>query len=719
MNTGPGDRPAGAGPAGAAPGPAAEAGSAPGSPHLAESGADAWAPRAASGAVCPPGGHSTDLIADDAALIADELVTNAVVHAGTSVEVRCRLTERPPADWAVAQGAEEEAPGLLVEVSDHHPSRAPADPGTPYGRSGPYTAEYGRGLQIVASLAERWGVTYRTGLKTVWARIALDGTGTAGRLPVRADEEVPDRAGGGSARAETDWRGHGALSFLAETSDLLAGQLDEELVAALAGQLLVPRLAEWCAVWLDGSGTSSRLAGVWHADEARVEGLRALLERRPPRPMDPPYPGPVEIPGPGTEYDGGPADSGRPLSAGRASHATGSTGSAVRGTAAVTGGDAPGQGPGPGAQEDFGPGEGALPGPGDGPDVMPVGVTLSCRLVTNGRPVGTLLLGRPGKAPVPDEIVELIEDFARRVALAVGAARRYTRQATISRVLQRGLLPSQVARIPGVASGLVYEPSDEGLAGGDFYDVFHCPGDRWCFMLGDVQGSGPEAAVVTGLARPWLRLLGREGYQVGEVLDRLNRLLLDDATEAAEAASAMAAASAAETMAAGEAMAAGLPLTDLPLPELPVVGASEGYHPRFLSLLYGELVPLPVGGKGGGARCTVASAGHPLPLLLRPDGSVRPAAEPQLLLGVAENTPYESQTFDLEPGDTLLCVTDGVSERRSGGRMLDDGDGLARALSQCAGLTAEAVAERIRRLVHDFDGAPPDDDLALLVFQAE
>lgn len=101
----------------------------------------------------------------------------------------------------------------------------------------------------------------------------------------------------------------------------------------------------------------------------------------------------------------------------------------------------------------------------------------------------------------------LIEDFVRRVGLAVGAARAYTRQATISRILQRGLLPSKVADIPGVTSSLVYEPSDDGVVGGDFYDIFACPGDRWCFILGDVQGSGPEAAVVTGLARPWLRLL--------------------------------------------------------------------------------------------------------------------------------------------------------------------------------------------------------------------
>ncbi len=50
--------------------------------------------------------------------------------------------------------------------------------------------------------------------------------------------------------------------------------------------------------------------------------------------------------------------------------------------------------------------------------------------------------------------------------------------------------------------------------------------------------------------------------------------------------------------------------------------------------------------------------------------------------------------------------------------MFDDEDGLARALADCAGLTAEGVAHRIRRAVHAFAETPPDDDLALLVLQA-
>ena len=90
----------------------------------------------------------------------------------------------------------------------------------------------------------------------------------------------------------------------------------------------------------------------------------------------------------------------------------------------------------------------------------------------------------------------------------------------------------------------------------------------------------------------------------------------------------------------------------------------------------------------------VVCAGHPLPLRLRQDGTVEPAAEPQPLLGVMEDLELYEQTVTLDPGDVLLCVTDGVTERREGTRMLGD-DGLADVLTTCTGLTAGAVAARI------------------------
>ncbi|MEU6541044.1 ATP-binding SpoIIE family protein phosphatase [Streptomyces sp. NPDC047000] len=587
-------------------------------------------------------------VTDDAMIVVSELVTNAVVHAGTDVELLCRP---------------DEAGGLVVEVGDHHPSRAPRETGSEVAYE---TPEYGRGLRLVATLAESWGITYRRGAKTVWARLTPEGAGCDGDgcdgdcgEPYPGEDAV-DRAlerGLGVAgilapeprRAERDrdWLGRGALSFLAEASDLLAGQLDEDLVAALAGQLIVPRLADWCAVWLedeslarwgtrtpypgaDGGGTTAgpRLARVWHSSENRIDDLRGALAKEPPHPAGGPRPAPVPYPWPGEVL--GPHDA----------H----------------------------------------------------GAALAYRLIAGGRPLGTLVIGRSGVPCFPDEITGLVEDLSRRVGLAIGAARQYGRQATISAILQRGLLPGAVAEIPGVSSALVYEPCDKGGPSGDFYDLFPAGNGRWCFAVGDVQGKGPEAAVVIGLARPWLRLLARDGHPVGDVLDRLNQLLLDDATEAADAAAR------ALVAAGGRAVAPG-----------------DGPQTRFLSLLYGELSPLP----GGGVRCTLAAAGHPLPLLLGPDGTVCAVAQPQTILGVVEDATYTADTFVLRPGDTLLCVTDGVTERRDGSRQFDDEDGLASALAGCAGLPAAGVADRIRRLVHDFAPHPPDDDLALLTLQVD
>ncbi|WP_407553211.1 SpoIIE family protein phosphatase [Streptomyces sp. Pv4-95] len=626
----------------------------------------------------------TGRLADEAVLLVSELVTNAVVHAGTAVELRCRLEPGAPEEQAApgspqaiggpedggsaahagAQATEgalptddaEEAdhPGVVIEVSDHHPARpvrGREDGAAPEGD--------GHGLQLVSAVAESWGITYRRAMKTVWFRLPV-GTPEGAARPepeIFFDHQMLQRelraaellapAPRRTARQHSDaeWIHHGALSFLAEASDLLSGQLDADQVASLAAQLSVPRLADWCAVWLydgdggapgrgiDAAGETQRLARVWHSNESRTDALRAALEKDPP-----------------------PA--------------------AARGGALD---QLPTAVPWP--HEPYGEG----------------GAALACPLVAGGRRLGTLLLGRGGLPRFPDEVVGLIEDLCRRVARAVATARAYSRQERISQVLQRRLLPRGRAQVPGVESAVVYEPREGAWAGGDFWDLFDAGDGRWCFALGDVCGSGPEAAAVTGLARPVLRLLARDGFGVAEVLDRLNKTM---AREAADSVAAVAAAVAAAGAGA----------------EAPVEIRDEGEQARFLSLLYGEIVPYRNG--SGGARCTLASAGHPLPLVLGADGAVRVVAVPQMLLGVVEDSSYVSESFDLCPGETLLCVTDGVTERRSGRRQFDDEEGLTTALAACSGLGAGAIAEHIRSTVHAFAPTPPDDDLALLVLQA-
>ncbi|MEU9119534.1 ATP-binding SpoIIE family protein phosphatase [Streptomyces sp. NPDC048506] len=604
----------------------------------------------------------TDRLADEAVLLVSELVTNAVVHAGTTVELRCRLDPAPEPDDEAAPGPAP-LPGVVVEVSDRHPTRPIRARRESAASDGSGSESGGHGLQLISAVAESWGITYQRALKTVWFRLPVDapGAGTRPEPEIAYDDQALHRelraaellapAPRRPARREpaADRVDNGALSFLAEASDLLSGQLDADQVAALAAQLIVPRLADWCAVWLhDGDGGApgrgltaggqeQRLARVWHTCESRIDSLRTALEKQPP-----------EVPG-GTSPGGVPA-------------------------AAVT-----------------------WPWPHEPGGHEPGGAALACPLSAGGRRLGTLLLGRGGLLRFPDEVVGLIEDLGRRVARAVATARAYSRQERISQVLQRRLLPRGRARVPGVESAVVYEPREGAWAGGDFWDLFDAGNGRWCFALGDVCGSGPEAAAVTGLARPVLRLLARDGFGVAEVLDRLNKTM---AREAADSVAAVAAAVAAAGAGA----------------EAPVEIREEGEQARFLSLLYGEIAPYP--GGSDGARCTLACAGHPLPLVLGADGAVRVVAAPQVLLGVVEDARYVSESFDLRPGETLLCVTDGVTERRSGQRLFDDEDGLAKALAAGAGLDATALADHIRNTVHAFDPTPPDDDLALLVLQA-
>ena len=132
-----------------------------------------------------------------------------------------------------------------------------------------------------------------------------------------------------------------------------------------------------------------------------------------------------------------------------------------------------------------------------------------------GAVLGTMCLGRPDR--FPEDIIQFAEDIGRRAALAMDNARLYAQQAAANRALQRSLLPpNEPGEIPGLDSAVVYEPAGEtNEVGGDFYDLFAAGDDSWRFAVGDVCGTGPEAAAVTGLARHTLRLLVQGGVRRG------------------------------------------------------------------------------------------------------------------------------------------------------------------------------------------------------------
>lgn len=420
---------------------------------------------------------------------------------------------------------------------------------------------------------EEWGVTFAGESRVHWARLTLPGS--ADRVAAEWLEESS--------------RGPHWLGFLADASDLLAGTLDPDMVPAIIAQVVVPRLASWCAVYTADS-SPLRLVYLWHADEARIDRLREQL----------------------TDMDISAAD--------------------TRVTSTIH---------------------------------LPESQVLAVPLMARGRSLGMMCLGRPDR--FPDEVIQFAEDIGRRAALAMDNARLYAQQAAANRALQRSLLPPNEPEVPGLDYGVIYEPAGEANeVGGDFYDLFKAGDDSWRFAIGDVCGTGPEAAAVTGLARHTLRLLAREGYGVAAVLGRLNQAILE-----------------------------------------------EGERARFLTLLHGDITPA-----ADGLEIRLVSAGHPEALRLKPSGKVEAVTTPQSLLGVFHEVVFEADTIHLDHGDVLLAVTDGVTERRSGGRLLDDDGGLAKLLAECAGLSARAVAERIRRGAADFALEPSADDLAIVVLRA-
>ncbi|CAM5499412.1 SpoIIE family protein phosphatase [Kitasatospora aureofaciens] len=403
----------------------------------------------------------------------------------------------------------------------------------------------------------------------------------------------------------------GSLSFLVEASDLLAGTLEHEQTLALMAQMAVPTLASWCAVYTNGDHSSpARLAFVLHEDEDRIDPLRDLLDK-----TASPEAGPTH----GVRFWTAPTE---------AATARGLT---------------------------------------DSPELAGLlGETVVLPLTARNRVIGLLALGVPAGVRFRQEILELAEDLSRRAALALDNSRLYSERTATSQALQRSLLPPDLPEIPGVEVDVYYQAAGEGNeVGGDFYDLFTIREGTYGFAIGDVCGTGPEAASVTGLARHSLRLLAREGLDAPQVLRRLNAAILD-----------------------------------------------EGSRSRFLTLLYGELTPRP----DGSTELSLVCAGHPLPLRLRTDGQVDRAATPQPLLGVMEDLELTAERLVLSPGEVLLCVTDGVTERREGRRMLGD-DGLAEVLTGCTGLTAGAVAMRVQRAVERFAPEPPSDDMAILTLR--
>ena len=273
----------------------------------------------------------------------------------------------------------------------------------------------------------------------------------------------------------------------------------------------------------------------------------------------------------------------------------------------------------------------------------------------------SLVTAESGRRYDEDDLL-FAQDLALRAATAVQNARLFEEQQRVARTLQASLLPDRLPALPGWEIHAAYHAGERGSAvGGDFYDVLPVDGGH-LIVLGDVTGKGVEAAALTSLVRHSARMAARFDPRPGRVLSLINDVLREQSR---------------------------------------------------LSLVTAVCALLE--GVGGKPRLTVASAGHPLPLRRAAGGVSQPVGEHGVLLGVEEAEDWTEVAVPVEPGDTLLFYTDGVTE--TPGRAERFGEArLAEALARAAPESSAVVAE-VERALHEFQAGAAVDDRAMLAMR--
>lgn len=260
----------------------------------------------------------------------------------------------------------------------------------------------------------------------------------------------------------------------------------------------------------------------------------------------------------------------------------------------------------------------------------------------------------------------LLAASAELVGQAAERARRFETQHGTAQLLQRSMLPEQLPDLPRLRIAARYAPGVDGnAAGGDFYDAFVLPTGALGVVLGDVAGHDVQAAARMGQVRAALRALALSDPRPDAVLGGLDRLVSS-------------------------------------------LGAEAGTQELFVTVVFGVI-------DADQERITLASAGHPAPLIRRCSATDEPVAEyvdvpPGAPLGLGCQP--RTATVPFRPGDTLLLFSDGVVERRW--------QDLTAGLAGLAAAVTAASSGDPRALCAVATGAVPgatEDDVAVLAVE--
>ncbi|MQY36813.1 hypothetical protein SRB17_48150 [Streptomyces sp. RB17] len=285
-------------------------------------------------------------------------------------------------------------------------------------------------------------------------------------------------------------------------------------------------------------------------------------------------------------------------------------------------------------------------------------------------PLGVANFYRTADSPAfePEDLT-FAEELAARAAVALDDARRFTREHAMAVTLQRSLLPRRHPEQDALEVAWRYPPAEAGV-GGDWFDVIPLPGARVALVMGDVVGHGLHAAATMGRLRTAVHNFSTLDLPVDEVLGNPDDLVvrMDNEENTSDA-------------------------TD----------GHEGAGVTGATCLYAVYDPV-------AEVCTMARAGHPEPVVVRPDGTVTspgvPASAPLGLGGY----PFETVELPLPEGSRLVLYTDGLVEDRTHDNDIGM-ERLRRALDGAGGRTPEETCQAV------IDALKPShscDDIALL-----
>jgi sigma-B regulation protein RsbU (phosphoserine phosphatase) len=213
--------------------------------------------------------------------------------------------------------------------------------------------------------------------------------------------------------------------------------------------------------------------------------------------------------------------------------------------------------------------------------------------------------------------------------------------------IQRSLLPADLPPIPGLDVAAFYQTSKR--AGGDYYDFFKLPDGRWGIFVADVSGHGTPAAVLMAITHSIAHLFGDPKAPPGALLAFVNHRLAK-----------------AYTLNTG----------------------------NFVTAFYGVWDPAT-------RELAFATAGHPAPRLRTAEGSILPLDGGYgLPLGIVDDEVFPNNVRRLNPGDTLVLYTDGITEARNPRGTMYELESLDAALAACAGAGGDARAVLAGLLTH-------------------